>query len=315
MRTLLWHDLFTVFRYRKQYLSLDSELELTRGNLFSPLGILEQLNPGRQSFTAVVTTSDQSQKLIGQVYHVLGAKYARLSFLMPSDECRSPALYSLIEGLSCEAGGWGAFQLLAEIEEGEPALGTLRRAGFCVYSWQRIWKLPVENSAIAPITGGDWQQTSDEDTIAMRALFHSLVPPLAQRAEPFYMRQPCRLSYFQEGEMMGFIESSTGPIGIYLQPLLHPAAENLAELIKSLPYHVQPRLGRPVYLVVRSYQSWLEKALEEIGAQVSPRRALLVKYLTVSKRYSLAKKRLVPVLDTPQAEPSATVVNHIIYDN
>jgi hypothetical protein len=315
LRPFLWHDLFTVFRYRKQYLSLDSALELTRGNPFSPLGILSHLNPVRESFTGVSSTTDESGTLIGQVCHALGAKYARLSFLMPSDECNSPAIYPLIEGLCCEAGDWGAFQLLAEVEECEAAFASLRRAGFNVYGWQRIWKLPVDNLGNDAPPCRAWQQTSEEGAIAVRGLYHSLVPPLAQRAEPFHLEQPRGLVYYQEGEVTGYVEGRVGPIGIYLQPLLHPAAENEAELIRDIPNHFQPRLGRPVYLVVRSYQAWLEKALQDMGAQVAPRQALLVKYLAVAKHFSLATKRLVHVLDTPQTETTATVINHIIYDN
>jgi len=312
----MWHDLITVIRYRRQYLPLDSALEFTRGNPFSARGLLEHINSGRESFTAACSTEDELQTLIGQVYRTPGAKYARLAFLMPAEDCQSAAVYPLVEGLSGEAARWGAFQLLAEVKEDEPAFSCLRRAGFCVYGWQRVWKLPQGDQWDTEEPVEKWRQTTDEDGIAVRGLYNALVPPLVQRAEPVQAGQLNGFSYFQEGELLGFVEGRIGPVGIYLQPLLHPAAEKETELIRTLPGLFQSRAGRlPVYLVVRSYQAWLEKALIEMGAGVSARQALLVKYLTVAQRFSLAKSRLVPVLETAKTETSPTVINHIFYNN
>jgi hypothetical protein len=64
-----------------------------------------------------------------------------------------------------------------------------------------------------------------------------------------------------------------------LTPLIHPdennVSEKIATLVESLPDHG----GRRVYLNVRSYQTWLEPVLEDLGAIVSPRQAVMVKHL------------------------------------
>lgn len=314
MRSFGWHDLITIYRYRNQYLSLDSALDLTRGNPFSPLGVLAHLNPSRESFTGVSSSIDNSQALFGQVYHTIGAKYAHLSFLLPGDSCYSQMLTPLIEGLAREAGSWGVFHLLAEVNEHEIAFPALRKAGFSVYGWQRIWNIS-HHEETESTWSEHWRPATDQDMIAVRNLYHSLVPPLVQRAEPHPTYQSHGLVYYQDGDLLGFLESIVGPLGIYLQPLLHPATENMPELIKTLPSYFLPRLGRPIYLVVRSYQAWMEASLEELKADVAPRQALLVRYLTIAQRNWLIKTRFTPVLESPQPETTVTAVNHFICDN
>ena len=49
--------------------------------------------------------------------------------------------------------------------------------------------------------------------------------------------------------------------------------------LSSLLNCVPDRRGRPVYLCVRSYQAWLEPALEDLGAKSAPRQAVMVKHL------------------------------------
>ena len=39
------------------------------------------------------------------------------------------------------------------------------------------------------------------------------------------------------------------------------------------------RRGRKIYLNVRSYQAWLEPVLADLGAEASPRQAVMVKHL------------------------------------
>ena len=50
--------------------------------------------------------------------------------------------------------------------------------------------------------------------------------------------------------------------------------------IISLVSHLRDRRNRPVYLCVRSYQAWLEPALEDLGAVAGERQAVMVKHLT-----------------------------------
>ncbi len=69
---------------------------------------------------------------------------------MPEEGLNQPGMTNLLEHLAAQAGAWGAFHLLAEIEESSLALEGLRRSGFSVYAWQHIWKYTAssENSSL-----------------------------------------------------------------------------------------------------------------------------------------------------------------------
>jgi hypothetical protein len=55
---------------------------------------------------------------------------------------------------------------------------------------------------------------------------------------------------------------------------------------------------------VRSYQSWLENALTELGAEAAPRQAVLVKHLIARQRSPL-RERSLKALEQRRVEPSA----------
>ena len=141
-----------MIRYRNDVLSLDSALLLTRGNPAGPAANLGRLHPARGFFTGVTTGSQEEAPLIGQVLYRLGGRSARISFIAPGQICDSLELPELVEGLAWQAGNWGAYHVLGELEEVCPAFEGMRRAGFSVYAWQRIWNLkPADPSDGRPV--------------------------------------------------------------------------------------------------------------------------------------------------------------------
>ncbi len=297
-----------LIRLRKDILCLDSTLDLTRGNPVGVLAALAQLHPARGSYTGVATGKDGEQNLIGQFINTAGNPSARLSFFAPGAAAASPLLTGLLEGLAWQAGDWGAFHLVGEIDELSPAFEPLRKSGFTVYAWQRIWKLqplPPVNGKEAP----SWRGVSSVDEFAVRSLYQNLVPPLVQSAEPLPSQRLRGLVYLQNDEIMAYVNWVEGPRGLFLHPIIHPDLTNYGDLLRSLVQNL-PRMGRPVYLAVRSYQSWLENALSDLPAEASPRHALLVKHLATLQRVPL-NARL--GADTRSSNvPTTTMVNQNI---
>ncbi|HEX7975529.1 MAG TPA: hypothetical protein VF498_14060, partial [Anaerolineales bacterium] len=200
----------------------------------------------------------------------------------------------------------GAYHLLAELEERHPAFEGLRRSGFSVYGWQRVWQFP---SPVEP-RGNElamWRPARSVDEVAVRSLYQSLVPPLVQAAEPLSEHVSKGLLYRQGDEPIAYVEGVYGPRGIYLYPIIHPGVENVSELLADLLHNLPLRLGRPVYLSVRSYQAWLETSLQQLDGQFAPRQALMVKHLVKAQRVEAFSSRLA-ALENPQAEPSASIV-------
>jgi hypothetical protein len=288
-------------------LFLDSEVALTRGNPVSLAALLGQLHPGFGSFTGMIDATDEDPALFGQVIFSLGEHSARISFLCPEKNTCTMSLGLLLDGLIRKAGEWGAFNLVAEVEELNPLFEKLRRQSFSVYAWQRIWQM---FPGTAPATGGGaWKPASAADEINMRSLFQILVPPLVQSAEPWPARRPRALVYRVKDELLAYVDARFGPDGIFLQPLFHPDVQNLAELLAELVNAVSPLMGRPVYLCVRSYQAWLETALDQMNTRAAPRRALLVKRLALAQRAAVPSR--LAVLEKRQAEPTAPLVQNL----
>lgn len=285
---------------------MDSAYHLTRGSMARFTALASHLRVDRGTFTAKVDPVRQAPSPIAQVMYSRGARAARITFLVPESAAASPDLAELADGLAWQAASWGALQLLAELPEDNPAFETFRRAGFSVYARQRIWKWPqlAESATAARL----WSLAKPEDEAAVRSLYQSLVPPLSQSAEPFVFRRLPPLIYRRDGELLASVDAWFGPRGIFLQPLVHPAVENAADLLADLPNLLQPILGRPVYIAVRSYQAWLENLLEAVGASAAPEQALLVRHLAVSQRAAQLAPALSP-LKNHAAEPTSIVQN------
>jgi hypothetical protein len=76
--------------------------------------------------------------------------------------------------------------------------------------------------------------------------------------------------------------------------------------LMELLYHVPHRRGRPVYVCVRTYNSWLEPAMEEIGAKAGPRQAVMVKHLAVPQK--AVRAYVLPALEGGHPEATAPIV-------
>jgi len=288
-----------LYRYRRRVLCTDSALALTRGSPVGPLALLWQLDPGWETFTAVCPARRNSC-VIGQVHYTPGGRSARIAFLSPDDEAGNPGMLALVESLATQAGSWGAANVLAEVDEHSPLLDLLRRNGVTVYGWQTIWQFP--DTFAAGAQQGPWQTAEPMDELTQRNLYHSLVPPLVQAAEPYVPSAAPRLIYRQEGDILAYVDAVYGPQGIYLQPIVHPAVKNVPELLSALLAQQPISLSRPIYMAARSYQAWLESSLGRLEGSVAPRQALLVKHLALGQRtYQTVGRKVLREAYSPEA--------------
>lgn len=315
VRSFAWHDLLAFYRYRRQVVCTDSSLALTRGSPASPLGFLSRLSPSVGFYTCVATPRDSGDPLIGQVQYASGERSARIAFLMPDESLSQPEIGDLVESMAIQAGAWGAFHLLAEVEENSCAMEGLRRSGFSVYAWQRIWKYTPppkrsSNGKSGAANGNSrWQPASSVDEIMIRNLYQSLVPPLVQSAEPLSAQRMLGWVHRQGDEILAYVEGIYGPQGIYLQPLVHPGVEDIVPALANLLTYQRAQVGRPVYIAVRSYQAWLEPVMRDLEFQVGPRQALMVKHLVLQQRAALQSSRH-SVLEKYTAEPTAPMIHN-----
>ena len=202
------------------------------------------------------------------------------------------SLPELIENLAAQAGTWGAFHVLAEVDERSDAFVALRKAGFSVYAWQRMWDVSEITEAGS---GPDWMRVKSVHLPSVQSLYHQIVPPLLHPFEP----QPKSPTGWMCNEgVKCYVSMVHGVYGIVLTPLIHPEATDVSKKLASLINNLPDRRNRPVYLCVRSYQAWLEPVLADLGAQGADRQAVMVKHLA----------RLVKEEQTVPAVPSGARV-------
>jgi hypothetical protein len=314
VRPFDWRDLTALYRYRHQSVYLDSALVLTRGSKLVSGALLSYFALPMGIFTSVINSnSHREPEVIGQVIHLAGAPYAHLTFLTPQEALESGSLAPLLEYQAAISGVRGALRLLADVDEHSGALEALHLNGFAIYSRQRIWQLTGQ-----PL-GGDspgalrdaWDSVTSQDVNAIRSLYNNLVPALVQQVEPFDPQRSHGMVLRKNGEVVAFVEIRSGPRGIWVQPFVHPDEEQVRERFIDLILNLPNRRSRPVYLCVRSYQSWLETAVEELGAEAGPRQALMVKHLAVAQKS--ARAFALPALEGGHPEISAPITRAHTY--
>ncbi len=306
IRPFDWRDIQTLYRFRHQSVFLDSALVLTRGPMLVSGALLSYLAPSAGIFTATrKRTSRAESPIIGQTIQMPGSQFAHLTFLTPEKALNDVPLGSLLDYLAVQAGERGAFRLLADVDEGNPGYEALRRASFAIYARQRVWQMTGQPAGEGAQDG--WRVATDRDSIGIRSLYSNLVPGLVQQVEPISPSNPRGLVYYEEDNLLAYVELKYGHKGVWAQPFIHPDAEEvtswLVGLLKNLPY----RHSRPVYLCIRSYQSWLENALEDLGAEAGPRQAVMVKHLAVPQK--AFRSFALPALEGGQPEVTAPIAH------
>jgi hypothetical protein len=273
IRSIDFLDLPFLPRYRQDIIPLDSARLLTRGNPLGATALLSYLNPRRNLYTALC--SENGDSLMGQVILTDADTSARLVFLAPSHYVERLAL-PLLDHLAKQAGTWGAQHVLAEVDEDSPAFQTLRQAGFAMYAWQRVWKLP---HLTGESRGKAWREAGELDWPAVQSLLAQIVPALMHPVENL-PRHVSGLVCFNESGLQAYAFFSSGLQGAWLQPLVLPDSPCFPDQVQGLVRAAGVQNNRAVYICVRSYQAWLASSLEELGAEAGPRQAVMVKRLT-----------------------------------
>ena len=271
IRPLAIFDLPYVYSFRDEAIGLDTARMLTRGNPLGAVGLIAYVNPVRHIYSAIINGNQES--VLGGVIHSRDETFAKLLYLAPTSQLNHPDLPELIENLSVQAGEWGAFHVLAEVDERSDAFVPLRKAGFSVYAWQRMWDVSQITDAD---TGSVWRRVRPTDLPSVQSLYQQIVPPLLHPIEP----QPKGISGWMCNDgVKSYVSVSQGVYGIVLLPLIHPETSEVGAKLASLIANLPDRRNRPVYVCVRSYQAWLEPVLADLGAQGADRQAVMVKHL------------------------------------
>jgi hypothetical protein len=284
IRPLAILDLPQLYRFRDEAIGLDTARTLTRGNPLGAARLLAYMNPARHVYSAIA--NGEESVVLGGIIHSRNETFAKLLYIAPASQLDHPHLPELIDNLTSQAGAWGAFHVLAEVDEMSDAFIPLRKAGFSVYAWQRMWEISQSaDQASAKNDRADdrregqseaWSRVRPVSLPAVQSLYYQIVPPLLHPIEP----QPKSATGWMSNDgAKCYASVAHGVYGIVITPLIHPEATDVGTKISALINHLPDSRNRPVYVCVRSYQAWLEPVLADLGAQAGQRQAVMVKHL------------------------------------
>lgn len=301
IRPLDVRDLRLLHRLRRDGLCLHAQLAYTRGPHALQTALLDVLTPGRATHTfAARPLLPGEPAAVGQIAHDLGDSVARLGFIGPTAQVDSAVGLRLLDALSQEAGMRGAHNLIAEVDEDQPAFECLRRAGFAVYARQQIWRwegTPSPEQEYDDV----WRSEVPADGEAIAWLVANLVPGLVMQVEAAPGRSRRGMLHWAEGELRAYLDLERGPRGVWAQPYIHPAVEAIDMLLTAfLRRSAEP--DRPVYLCLRSYQSWMVGALVRLGFERVTEQAVMVRRLAATVRRAVPAP--LPALNGRRAEPT-----------
>lgn len=309
IRPFNWRDLSLLHRLRDRGLCLDAQQAFSHGQRTLQNTLLGIVSPSLNVLTLVARPPEQTEPAaVGQLLHRNADTLARLAFITPEEAVASTAGLALLEALCQAAGQRGALSLSAEIDEHSPAFEGMRQAGFAIYARQNIWALPAEALAAAQADAGNgrehlWRPETGSDTPAVHFLYANIVPAMVQQIEPPPQRGSRGLVHWQADQLLGYLEIDRGPLGTWVEPFFHPAAEQTHALLEDLLAQGPLTRGRPLYLCVRSYQGWMNGLLQRLGFDLCSSQAVMVKRLAATvRRAALAPLR---ALDGTRPEPTA----------
>lgn len=284
-RTMSIVDLPLIRRLTANGTVLDSEMGLTRDARGPNSLLLSSLLFPRGVYTMVARS--ETQPVVGQFRYRPDEQIAHIVYIAPSlgDDTEDTVWLSILDAMAREAGKHGAHSLVAEIEITSNLFETLRTARFATYARQVIWRHEAIQEAITESIV-ELEEASDSDQVGVMALIANTVPTILQQvaAPPSDMEG---LVYRQDGRVEAFIGISEGTEGVYLLPFIHPdMIEKAAELIALTIAQIEATRKVPIYVCVRSYQSWLHSALEELGFEEWVEQAVMVKQIAVGIRHT-----------------------------
>ncbi len=279
IRPFDWRDVSLVRQLSEQGVCLDSIARLTREGQPLTNAILAYLMPGAGAPTLI--WKDNGHAGFGQLRHRPGEEIARALYIAPawSAATPNPAWLPLVDRLAVEAGERGGHHLIAEVDELSGEFEALRLAGFAVYARQTIWRLLGEVAVSVPELSV--RPAAAMDAIAVSTLYTNLVPRLVQQVEP--PPKPGRGYVFERGgEVIAFLDVQRGPLGIWVEPYLHPEAFEHSDAMLHSALHLlasNNRVDRPLYVCVRRYQDWLQDILQSANFECVGSQAVMVKRL------------------------------------
>ncbi len=252
--------------------------------LFTSVGV-ESLIGSHEWFSQVLAPSNFGVHAMGQAG--LNSKGARMNWLLSTQKTGKDPLPELIDHMGYEAGIRGAKFITAGVMVEDCLFETLRRSGYCVYGWESIWKIHVEDNPQTEETSFQWRESSYKDILTLENLQRKLLSPAVQSVTEF-AKAKLPDYILQDGEdVLGYVYCKRLNTNALIKPYLRRDISHPADAIKQLiRQHFD--YTKSMLLVQTSDQSWMTETLFTLGKQIHPREELMVKHFAVMEKHTVA---------------------------
>lgn len=283
----------------------DGEYILARGVQPAMLNAtLELIYPKHSSFTATLESEQTLPHSIGQVE--VEGEAARLIFTFPAEKNIIQDVCALIEGLGGRAGAMGAHYLIAAVQETSPLHYALCQCCYRPLYSQKFWKVDTEKIA-KPSADYHWQSSSAQDLIAIQTFLKACLPKIVQ---PIWQLKPQRYPdylLYSNSELSGMASIHRHGDTTFLYPLLLADFPSNSQALSSLVRKVHTP---NVFMVIPSFQNFLEREQTALKAVTVLKQTVMVKYFVIHQKAVQEVEESMLVKDRVR-KPSSTIAPSI----
>jgi hypothetical protein len=285
---------------------VDAEYKLARGIQPALLNAtLELIYPKNTSFTGVLENIDPVLRSIGQIH--LEDETARLVFVYPKENDLVQDVCCLIEGLGKRAGAMGAHFLLAATEENNRFHYALCQCAYRPLFSQKYWLINLSREMSAN-PDYQWQPSTARDLPAIQSFYHTCLSPAIQTIMPIKPHNYPDALLYSNGKLCGLTSLHRFADTVFIYPQLFPSLPQPEKALTSLIKYSQP--SPRVFLVIPSFQSWLEGLQAKLFAETILKQLILVKHFTLRQRATVEVEDRLSIKEH-RREPTTSVTPSI----
>lgn len=277
-------DIPLVWRLSEQGTMLNSELSLTRDARGPNSVLLSRILFTRGVYTLVARSN--RQQVVGQFRYRPDDFNAHIVYLASTvtEDRENTVWLHILDAMVREAGKHGAHSLVAEVETSSHLFETLRTARFATYARQMIWRHSPMTFAPDDVPNLRLVEENTNDQIGIMALMCHTIPTMLQTVTVPHADMQGWV-HRHEGHIEAYIALSEGKNGVYIIPYMRPDAKSDAvEILKAAIYQTAQTAKAPIYICVRSYQTWLDTALATLQFEAWVEQAIMVKHIAAGIR-------------------------------
>jgi len=277
-------------------------------NAYSPLratllGSLDAFRPGFFQTVTCVLSQRQDQKLrgIAQIQENHRRATAQVVYLAPDERWGDPGIWPRwLDDICQRMGDRGMRRLLACLPAEDDRLWAFQRAAFHIYAHEDLFRLASPPSELNSEQRSGLRPRRAGDAWGLARLYDAIIPPVVQQAEglsqagrdeaicmPIASHSTRGYVLEIEQEILGYAEMRRGKQGAWVRFLLHPQAGGMAETLVRGALSRLP--NQRVFAGLPDYQGGVRSALQSVGFEPFGRQALLVRYMAVFARRSVAE--------------------------